>query len=350
MKLLKKIFHCFFYGEETNRKSLEPIINHLPDTFVIIDRRGMVTSVNKACCELLGYSESEIIGQSASLFFVDSNASEEIQNEIYLGKILDRLVIKGYVNNQEVIFLTKSKKKIPVMFNGVVLRDDNNIITGVLGLARDIREMKRNTDKIMVLQKISVLTLDDRDISVMIKDIGNYIKKFFDVERVTYYAVGEGCLKSVYASDCGEKIVLKISEGIAGYSVGIKKSYYTNDAYSDEHFYSQIDAKSGYKTKNILVCPVLEKDNVIGAVELINKTEDFTEQDRNDLEEMVNLAKFVIFDRQKKEQLERFNKLTVGREMEMIKLKKEINSLLTKLGQPKKYKTQEAEDGRRSKG
>lgn len=35
--------------------------------------------------------------------------------------------------------------------------------------------------------------------------------------------------------------------------------------------------------------------------------------------------------------LERFHKVTVGRELEMVELKKEINSLLEKSGQPKKY-------------
>jgi hypothetical protein len=41
--------------------------------------------------------------------------------------------------------------------------------------------------------------------------------------------------------------------------------------------------------------------------------------------------------REKSERLERFHKVTVGREMEMVKLKEEINSLLEKLGKPKKY-------------
>ena len=39
--------------------------------------------------------------------------------------------------------------------------------------------------------------------------------------------------------------------------------------------------------------------------------------------------------------LERFNRLMVDREMEMVKLKGEINSLLEKSGQPKKYKAPE---------
>ncbi len=45
--------------------------------------------------------------------------------------------------------------------------------------------------------------------------------------------------------------------------------------------------------------------------------------------------------RKKVAELERFNKLMVGRELDMIKLKEQINSLLEELGRPGKYDTPE---------
>ena len=43
--------------------------------------------------------------------------------------------------------------------------------------------------------------------------------------------------------------------------------------------------------------------------------------------------------------LERFNKIMVGRELEMVKLKEEVNSLLTELGKEIKYKVAEKING-----
>jgi two-component system, chemotaxis family, CheB/CheR fusion protein len=38
------------------------------------------------------------------------------------------------------------------------------------------------------------------------------------------------------------------------------------------------------------------------------------------------------------DELERFNEITVGRELKMVELKEEINALLKRLGENEKYK------------
>jgi hypothetical protein len=42
--------------------------------------------------------------------------------------------------------------------------------------------------------------------------------------------------------------------------------------------------------------------------------------------------------KQKYEELNRFHKIAIGRELKMIELKKEINALCTAIGKPEKYK------------
>jgi PAS domain-containing protein len=62
------------------------------------------------------------------------------------------------------------------------------------------------------------------------------------------------------------------------------------------------------------------------AVALIGSLSDVT--DRKEAEEALH---------QKMDELERFQRLTVGRELRMVEMKNEINALLAQAGQPAKY-------------
>jgi hypothetical protein len=70
--------------------------------------------------------------------------------------------------------------------------------------------------------------------------------------------------------------------------------------------------------------PISKDDRVVGAVITFL---DISQRQRVE-EEM----------RQYVEDLERFNRLTIGREEKMIALKEEVNSLLEQIGQGRKYK------------
>lgn len=312
MDKLKKNIKKFFTGFGDKKTSIVPggqnyfemVINNLPDSLIITDRCGIVTVVNNACCELLGYEKAELVGKSATLFFAarlrysgESQKAVLHQSENYFYKILDELVQKGFVNNSDVVFIAKTGQKIPMYFNGIVLHAPAGGIAGILGLARDMRQIKRNSDKLTILKQIALLPLQKDDISELTKEMVGLLKKFFNADRVTFYTVADGILKSSFASDFIGDIVLKLGDGIAGYSAQIKKAYYTNDAYRDEHFHPEVDKKSGYITKNVLGYPVIYKDILSGVVEVINKADGFTDEDKNDITEIVDLAKFVIFNK-----------------------------------------------------
>ena len=75
---------------------------------------------------------------------------------------------------------------------------------------------------------------------------------------------------------------IPVSQGsIAGWVYEHKQSLIINDVPNDPRFYSGVQEKTGYVTKNMIAVPMLVKDGCIGVIELLNKAEsaDFTEED-----------------------------------------------------------------------
>ena len=75
---------------------------------------------------------------------------------------------------------------------------------------------------------------------------------------------------------------IPVSQGsIAGWVYEHKQSLIINDVPNDPRFYSGVQEKTGYVTKNMIAVPMLVKDGCIGVIELLNKADsaDFTEED-----------------------------------------------------------------------
>ncbi|MBI5213788.1 MAG: GAF domain-containing protein [Nitrospirae bacterium] len=83
-------------------------------------------------------------------------------------------------------------------------------------------------------------------------------------------------------ADSVEEIRIPLSSGIVGYSITNDTPVISNNAYSDERFLKDIDARTGYSTRNIIAIPIKNSDNeTIGSFEALNKKDgsDFNEND-----------------------------------------------------------------------
>uniref|UniRef100_A0AC35TY63 Phosphodiesterase n=1 Tax=Rhabditophanes sp. KR3021 TaxID=114890 RepID=A0AC35TY63_9BILA len=78
------------------------------------------------------------------------------------------------------------------------------------------------------------------------------------------------------------EIRMPLSQGIVGYVATTGKMLNVNDVYNNPYFYSKVDERTGFVTRNILCFPIKDSsENLVGVAELCNKVGDigFTKND-----------------------------------------------------------------------
>lgn len=117
-------------------KHLSNILKTAKEGFWVIDNNSITTSVNDELCKILGYNESEIVGQSIFNFVDEENL------KIFKAQITLRN--KGEVGAYEVELKNKSGNNIPCKFRTSILRNKNNEKTGSFALVTDISLEKQS--------------------------------------------------------------------------------------------------------------------------------------------------------------------------------------------------------------
>jgi len=120
------------------------IIRSMIDTLVVVDPEAKIKSVNQATCDLFGCTEEELIGSDVSSLFAEEEKKEK---DLFKGTRFERLIKEGSARDYDMTYKTKSGEKIPVSFSGSVIRDKEGKLVGFVGVARDMREIKRLMQK-----------------------------------------------------------------------------------------------------------------------------------------------------------------------------------------------------------
>ena len=147
-------------------------------SIISTDVDGVILTFNQAAERMLWYRAEELIGQATFTVFHD--AKEIRMRAESLGHELGYPVAPGFgvftaktklnlVEEHEWTYVRKDGSRFPVLLSVTALRDENNYISGYLGIAYDISERKRVEEYIRHIALHDVLTglpnralLDDR--------------------------------------------------------------------------------------------------------------------------------------------------------------------------------------------
>ena len=123
----------------TPATAAERIIATLADALFLINRDGEIVAVNAATLEILGYKESELLGQPVRTIFAQETAGLD---QMWL----ERLREAGSIRDAEITIVTKDNHRIPFSFSASIVRDEQGAEQGIICVGRDLTERKRAED------------------------------------------------------------------------------------------------------------------------------------------------------------------------------------------------------------
>lgn len=118
-----------------SRDYVDNIIKSMIGTLIVATPEARIKTINQATLDLLGYTEDELLDQPVGVIFTEGRTE------------LEDLIKKGFISDVEKTYLAKDGRKIPMLFSGSVMRDDDRI-QGIVCVALDITERKRAEEAI----------------------------------------------------------------------------------------------------------------------------------------------------------------------------------------------------------
>lgn len=150
----------------------------------------------------------------------------------------------------------------PLELGGSTMEDNGRMLSGIFDITNSLyKDMCMN---------------DSKDHKLLFSYLTELSKTIVDADRASFWKWDKRKGQIWTMSAMGiDKIVIPDNTGLVGKALRTKRMLITNDPYNDPDFNREIDLKTGYVTKSVLVLPVADiNGNFIGALQIINKNDE----------------------------------------------------------------------------
>lgn len=290
---------------------LASISDSSEDAIFAQDLEGRYLLFNRAAERFTGKKAADVLGKDDQSLF----PPEEAQ---LLREIGQQVIAGNRAQTNEECLSTPQGKRIFLVTKGPLLDDQGQVI-GVFGIARDITERKQ-ADEILAEQgkRIRALLNNSRDGIVIINQDHKVVEANRRFAEMLGYELDE--LPDLHTWDFDA--VMDEAQIRAGFQDvnGLYREFETRHRRKDGGEYDVEISASGtqWGDQSLVLCVC----------------RDITERKRAD----ESLSRWTEELRQRNEELERFNRVMVDRELEMIELKRQINALAEELGREPPYR------------
>ena len=281
---------------------LAAIVQSSEDAIISETLDGTITSWNPAAERMFGYSEKEALGMPMSII-LPAGRLDEFKDT--MEKVKQGVKVERYETQRR----RKDGTLVDVFVTVSPVRDERGNLIGLSAIDRDITSQKQASQYARSLIEASLDPLVTVNADGKIMDVNEATVKVTGVPR-----------EQLIGSDVANYFT-EPEKGRAGYQLVFSQGAVTDYPLTIRH-------KNG-KLTDVMYNASLYTDVNGKVLGLFAAARDITAQKKAEAQVAEQRAREL----ERLAELERFQKLTVGRELKMIELKKEIEELKRRLGE-----------------